>query len=67
MIEEGKTILSPDDRTVLYRDIQNAVNDEVSYIWLYQPKHIAVLKSDIAGYNFHPIVGTNYYEMSIVE
>jgi len=67
MIEDGKETLSPSDRRVIYRDIQNDVNREVPYIWLYQPKGVSVLKSDISGFNKHPILGTNYYDINIVK
>ena len=67
MIEDGKRTLSPDDRTVIYRDIQNAVNRDAPYIWLYQPKYVSVLKNDVSGFNRHPILGTNFYDIYIVE
>ena len=66
LIQDGKETISPSDRTVIYTEIQNAVNGDVPYIWLYQPKAVSVLKSDISGYNNHPILGTNYYEINIV-
>ena len=66
MIEDGKETLSPSDRKVIYRDLQNAVNDNVPYIWLYQPKSVSVLKSDVSGFNKHPILGTNFYDVSII-
>jgi peptide/nickel transport system substrate-binding protein len=66
LIEEGKETLSPSARTVIYTDIQNSVNGDVPYIWLYQPKAVSVLKSDISGFNWHPILGTNFYEINIV-
>lgn len=66
LIQEGKETLSPSDRRVIYREIQNAVNGDVPYIWLYQPKAVSVLKTDITGFNRHPILGTNYYLVSIV-
>ncbi len=67
MIERGKTTLSPDDRSVIYRNIQDAVNGDAPYIWLYQPKHVAVLKADVTGYTYHPILGVNLYEIYIVK
>jgi peptide/nickel transport system substrate-binding protein len=65
LILDGKETTSPSDRKVIYRDIQNAVNGDVPYIWLYQPKAISVLKSDVTGFNRHPILGTNYYDVTI--
>jgi len=66
LIDEGKEELSPSDRKVIYKEIQNAVNGDVPYIWLYQPKAVSVLKSDVSGFNKHPILGTNFYEINIV-
>ena len=66
LIQNGKETLSPSDRTVIYAEIQNAVNGDVPYIWLYQPKAVSVHKSDISGFNNHPILGTNFYEINIV-
>ena len=66
LIEDGKKTLSPSERQIIYRDIQNAVNGDVPYLWLYQPKAISVLKADITGFNLHPILGTNYYDITIV-
>jgi len=67
LIEKGKRTQSPDDRDLIYKDIQNGVNEDAPYIWLYQPKSINVLKSDVSGLNKHPILGTDFYNIQIVD
>ena len=49
------------ERLVLYQQIQQAVVDEVAYIWAVQRNDFHVERWDVHGYSFNPVAAGPYF------
>jgi peptide/nickel transport system substrate-binding protein len=49
------------ERTTLYHQIQQALIDQVAYIWCYQPSSLYVERANLRGYVFNPTRFGNPY------
>ncbi len=55
LLEEGRRTTDPGERKVIYEELQQIINEQLPYLFLYQRAGVTAVKSDLKGVVMSPL------------
>ncbi len=53
LLDRGRILLDRNERTIVYREVQEILARELPYISLWHPQNVAVMKREVIGYTLY--------------